>query len=147
MPSIVIGKVKGDQGEKGFSPTVTLTKEENTLTISVTDAEGTKTESIQTGESVQSDWNTTDTALPSYIKNKPEIPNKVSQLQNDSGFKTTDNNTTYSLTKSGSTITLTGSDGSTTSVTDSSGSSGGGQVVSSSEPSGQTIGDHWLLEY
>ena len=72
MPSIVIGKVKGDQGEKGFSPTVTLTKEENTLTISVTDAEGTKTESIKTGESVQADWNTTDTALPSYIKNKPE---------------------------------------------------------------------------
>ena len=72
MPSIVIGKVKGDQGEKGFSPTVTLTKNENTLTISVTDAEGTKTESIKTGESVQADWNTTDTALPSYIKNKPE---------------------------------------------------------------------------
>ena len=72
MPSIVIGKVKGDRGEKGFTPTVTLTKEENTLTISVTDAEGTKTESIKTGEAVQADWNTTDTALPSYIKNKPE---------------------------------------------------------------------------
>ena len=72
MPSIVIGKVKGDQGEKGFSPTVTLIKNENTLTISVTDAEGTKTESIKTGEAVQADWNTTDTALPSYIKNKPE---------------------------------------------------------------------------
>ena len=47
------------------------------------------------------------------------IPTKTSQLTNDSGFKTTDNNTTYSLSKSGSTITLTGSDGSTTSVTDS----------------------------
>ena len=72
MPSIVIGKVRGEQGEAGVSPTVTLTKEENTLTISVTDAEGTKTESINTGEAVQADWNTTDTALPSYIKNKPE---------------------------------------------------------------------------
>ena len=75
MPSIVIGKVKGDPGqagEAGVSPIITLTKNENTLTISVTDAEGTKTESIQTGESVQADWNTTDTALPSYIKNKPE---------------------------------------------------------------------------
>ena len=72
MPSIVIGKVKGDQGEKGFSPTVKLTKNENILSISVTDETGTKTESIQTGESVQADWNTTDTALPSYIKNKPE---------------------------------------------------------------------------
>lgn len=46
------------------------------------------------------------------------IPTKTSQLTNDSGFKTTDNNTTYSISKSGSTITLTGSDGSTTSVTD-----------------------------
>ena len=72
MPSIVIGKVKGNTGDAGVSPIVTLTKNENTLTISVTDAEGTKTESIKTGESVQADWNTTDTALPSYIKNKPE---------------------------------------------------------------------------
>ena len=50
-----------------------------------------------------------------------QIPTKTSQLTNDSGFKTTDNNTTYSLSKSGNTITLTGSDGSTTSVTDSNG--------------------------
>lgn len=47
------------------------------------------------------------------------VPIKVSQLTNDSGYKTTDNNTTYSLSKSGSTITLTGSDGSKTSVSDS----------------------------
>ena len=50
---------------------------------------------------------------------KSVIPTKTSQLTNDSGFKTTDSNTTYSLSKSGSTITLTGSDGKTTSVTDS----------------------------
>lgn len=47
------------------------------------------------------------------------VPIKVSQLTNDSGYKTTDNNTTYSLSKSGNTITLTGSDGSKTSVSDS----------------------------
>lgn len=47
------------------------------------------------------------------------VPTKTSELTNDSGFKTTDNNTTYELSKSGSTITLTGSDGSTTSVSDS----------------------------
>lgn len=47
------------------------------------------------------------------------VPTKVSQLTNDSGYKTTDNNTTYSLSKSGSTITLTGSVGSKTSVSDS----------------------------
>lgn len=50
--------------------------------------------------------------------NTSAIPTKTSQLTNDSGFKTTDNNTTYSISKSGSTITLIGSDGSTTSVTD-----------------------------
>ena len=58
-----------------------------------------------------------NTALASKA-NTSAIPTKTSQLTNDSGFKTTDNNTTYSLSKSGSTITLTGSDGSTTSVTD-----------------------------
>lgn len=47
------------------------------------------------------------------------VPTKVSQLTNDSGYKTTDTNTTYSLSKSGSTITLTGSDGKSTSVIDS----------------------------
>lgn len=55
----------------------------------------------------------------SDLSGTPTIPTKTSQLTNDSGFKTTDTNTTYTLTKSGSTITLTGSDGSTTSVTDS----------------------------
>ena len=57
------------------------------------------------------------TKLKEYINNK--IPTKTSELTNDSGFKTTDNDTTYELTKSGSTIILTGSDGSTTKVTDS----------------------------
>ena len=46
------------------------------------------------------------------------VPTKVSELQNDSGFKTTDTNTTYTLTKSGSTIKLSGSDGSETTVSD-----------------------------
>lgn len=42
---------------------------------------------------VQSDWNVTDTASDAFIKNKPTIPTKTSELTNDSGFKTTDNNT------------------------------------------------------
>lgn len=61
----------------------------------------------------------THTHTKSEITDFPTIPTKTSQLTNDSGFKTTDNNTTYSLSKSGDTITLTGSDGSSTSVTDS----------------------------
>lgn len=53
--------------------------------------------------------------------NASAVPTKLSQLTNDVGFKTTDTdtNTTYSLSKSGNTITLTGSDGSKTSVEDS----------------------------
>jgi len=57
--------------------------------------------------------------IASVFARKTDVPTKTSQLQNDSGFKTTDSNITYALSKSGSTITLTGSDGSKTSVTDS----------------------------
>lgn len=60
-----------------------------------------------------------DLIIDSDRKVNVTVPAKTSELTNDSGFKTTDNNTTYSLSKSGSTITLMGSDGSITSVTDS----------------------------
>lgn len=40
---------------------------------------------------VQSDWNEADNTQPDYIQNKPTIPTKTSQLQNDSGFITGDN--------------------------------------------------------
>lgn len=52
------------------------------------------------------------------LTDTPTIPTKTSELENDSSFITAYENTTYTLTKSGSTITLTGSDGSKTSVTD-----------------------------
>lgn len=37
---------------------------------------------------VQSDWNVTSSSSDAYIKNKPTIPSKVSDLTNDSGFIT-----------------------------------------------------------
>lgn len=59
------------------------------------------------------------THTKSQITDFPTIPTKVSQLDNDSGFVNHDENTTYTLTKDGGTITLTGTDGSTMSVEDS----------------------------
>ena len=37
---------------------------------------------------VQSDWNVTNTSSDAFIKNKPSIPSKTSDLTNDSGFIT-----------------------------------------------------------
>jgi len=51
--------------------------------------------------------------VKSEIIDFPSIPFKTSELINDSGFKTTDNNTTYTLSKSGDVVTLIGSDDST----------------------------------
>ena len=39
-------------------------------------------------ENIQSDWNTTDTTSDAYIKNKPSIPSKVSELTNDNLYAT-----------------------------------------------------------
>lgn len=39
---------------------------------------------------VQADWNQTDSTQINYIKNKPTIPTKVSQLNNDLGYLTKD---------------------------------------------------------
>lgn len=42
-------------------------------------------EQVSSGQ-VQADWNQTDSTQKDYIKNKPTIPTKTSQLTNDSGF-------------------------------------------------------------
>lgn len=49
-----------------------------------------KLNGIATGAeaNVQSDWNVTDTSSDAFIKNKPAIPTKTSDLTNDSGFIT-----------------------------------------------------------
>jgi hypothetical protein len=56
----------------------------------MTSAEKTKLSGIATGAevNVQSDWNVTSTSSDAFIKNKPTIPTKTSQLTNDSGFLT-----------------------------------------------------------
>ncbi len=55
-----------------------------------TTTEKNKLNGIATGAevNVQSDWNVTDTSSDAFIKNKPTIPTKTSDLTNDSGFIT-----------------------------------------------------------
>ena len=55
------------------------------------------------------------TLIKAHFAAKAEIPDAVSDLTNDLGFVTTD--TTYTVSISGSVITLTGSDGSTSTIT------------------------------
>lgn len=56
-----------------------------------TTAEKNKLAGIAAGAevNVQSDWNQTTTTADDFIKNKPSIPTKTSDLTNDSGFITT----------------------------------------------------------
>lgn len=59
---------------------------DNNFTASLKD----KLNGIATGAeaNVQSDWNVTDTSSDAFIKNKPAIPTKTSDITNDSGFIT-----------------------------------------------------------
>lgn len=57
---------------------------EDTTHRTVTDVE--KQQWDKAEENVQSDWNETNSASDSFIKNKPSIPSKTSDLQNDSNF-------------------------------------------------------------
>ena len=59
----------------------------NIKTINGTSILGSGNIEIESGEAnVQSDWNVTDTSSDAYIKNKPTIPTKTSQLINDKGY-------------------------------------------------------------
>lgn len=57
-----------------------------------TSAEKTKLSGIATGAevNVQADWNASDTSSDAFIKNKPSIPSKVSDLANDNNYQTAD---------------------------------------------------------
>lgn len=69
-----VDKVQG----KGLSTEDFTTAEKNKLTGIATGAE----------VNVQSDWSQSDNSADDFIKNKPSIPSKTSDLTNDSGFVT-----------------------------------------------------------
>lgn len=50
---------------------------------------------------VQSDWSQSDNTKDDFIKNKPNIPTKTSDLQNDSGFLTTETDPVFSASAAG----------------------------------------------
>lgn len=56
-----------------------------------TATEKSKLAGIESGAeaNVQADWSVTSSSSDAFIKNKPSIPSKVSDLTNDSGFATT----------------------------------------------------------
>lgn len=58
----------------------------------------TKLAGIETGAevNVQANWNETNTASDAFIQNKPSIPTKTSDLQNDSGYINTETDPIYS---------------------------------------------------
>lgn len=68
------------------------------------------------------------------------IPTKVSDLENDKNYKTTDTNTTYSLSRQGENIILVGSDGTASSVFGSSTEVGSNVSFSQDLASGTHIG-------
>lgn len=49
---------------------------------------------------IQSDWNQTDTGARDYIKNKPSVPSKTSDLTNDSGYITNEALSPYATNES-----------------------------------------------
>lgn len=87
-------------GEIDLSPYLTKTEASSTYvaqetgkglsTNDYTTNEKTKLAGIATGAevNVQSDWNTTDATADSYIKHKPSVPTKTSELTNDSDYQT-----------------------------------------------------------
>ena len=68
--------------EAGTNVTLTPDAANNKVTISATGGGG------GGGSAVQSDWEQDDDTANDYIKNKPTIPSKTSDLTNDSGFLT-----------------------------------------------------------
>ena len=97
----------GSDGEDGFSPSASVSKVGATATITITDKDGTTTATINDGSIADetdpiftaspaygiaatdiTDWNNKSDFSGSYtdLTDKPSIPTKTSDLQNDSNF-------------------------------------------------------------
>ena len=95
---------------------------------------------------VPADWNQTDSTQKDYIKNKPTIPTKTSQLTNDSGFLiSSDNEANYVKTTAQSLTTAQKAQVRTNigavSPTDNVASSTGTSVYDAGDFAGRSIGE------
>ena len=81
-----------------------------------TNADVTKLSGIQAGAevNVQSDWSEADNTADDYIKNKPTIPTKTSDLNNDSGFLDSSDITVTQVQTTGTKIATIDVDGNST---------------------------------
>ena len=116
LETTVSGKADSGHTHSNYATTAQLSEVE-TAVAGKADSGHAHDDRYYTEDEIDSTVSTLNSAIAAKADSSA-IPTKTSQLTNDSGFKTVDTNTTYSLSKSGSTITLTGSDGSSTSVTD-----------------------------
>lgn len=136
MPKQVnLGRVVGKQGAPGFSPKVSMSKQEKSLTIFIEDEEGVKSETIDTSEPVQSDWNVTDPESLAYIKNKPNIGG-------DSDGNNIRTNYAAALQLDGSSIKLVSKSGAILSSIDLPNM--GGIAYQTSEPTSLSLGMVWI---
>lgn len=80
----------GKDGKDGFSPIATVTQTDTGATISITDTNGTTIATVKNGKDGSS--GISEETDPVYLADKPnialksELPTKVSELQNDSGY-------------------------------------------------------------
>ncbi len=81
-----------------------------------TNADVTKLSGIESGAevNVQSDWNEANNTADDYIKNKPTIPTKTSDLNNDSGFLDSSDITITRVQTTGTKIATIDVDGNST---------------------------------
>lgn len=72
--------------DSNFASDANYVHTDNNFTTALND----KLNGIATGAevNVQSDWNVADTSSDAFIKNKPSVPTKTSDITNDSGFIT-----------------------------------------------------------
>ena len=92
--------VKGDTGEAGYSPVATVIKSGKVATITITDKNGTTSAIVTDGESVPSGGSSGQVLVKASNADYDaswstiNIPTKVSDLQNDSGYLTSETDPT-----------------------------------------------------